>query len=116
MAATMASSSDDDDFNYRRPYPLHDAAEAGDMETLLTILRPPQNAKQPSTELPAAAPAAGDGDPSASGGGGGGGGEGGVVPMDEEGGEGGATKARPVVFFLVVICTAVRIVLSRGRK
>lgn len=96
----MASSSDDDDFSYRRPYPLHDAAEAGDMETLLAILRPPQKAKQPYMGLPAAASAAGDGDPSASGGGGEGAeGEGGVVPMDQEGGKGDANKARPVFFF-----------------
>lgn len=62
----MASSSDDDSA-YHHAYPLHDAAEAGDMETLSGILRPPpRNVNKPTMGLPAARagaalPAAGEG-------------------------------------------------------
>ncbi|CAN0096998.1 unnamed protein product, partial [Ectocarpus fasciculatus] len=45
----MSSSSDEDFRSYHRPYPLHDAAEVGDMETLTQILRPRQPKKPAST-------------------------------------------------------------------
>lgn len=38
----MTSSSGDEYIPYRKTFPLHDAAEAGDMETLTRILRPPK--------------------------------------------------------------------------
>lgn len=66
----MSSSSSDEDFNqYHRPYPLHDAAEAGDMETLASILKPQRKPKKS-----AAAAAAEVGTQ-----------KGGVVAMDEDG-------------------------------
>ncbi|CAM9399981.1 unnamed protein product, partial [Ectocarpus sp. 8 AP-2014] len=94
----MSSSSDEDFRSYHRPYPLHDAAEAGDMETLTQILRPRQP-KKPASICSAAG--GGEGEAAA-----GGDGRGGVAPMDEEGdaaaaagtgggeADGGAGKAR----------------------
>lgn len=40
----MSSSSGDDYHSYRRSFPVHDAAEAGDMEALTRMLRPPKKA------------------------------------------------------------------------
>ncbi|CAM9682331.1 unnamed protein product, partial [Ectocarpus sp. 6 AP-2014] len=94
----MSSSSDEDFRSYHRPYPLHDAAEAGDMETLTQILRPRQPKKPASIS---SAAGGGEGEAAA-----GGDGRGGVAPMDEEGdaaaaagtgggeADGGAGKAR----------------------
>lgn len=98
------------------PYPLHDAAEEGDMETLLAILRPPQrtvNANKPTLALPAAPNAA---LPAAGGGGGEGGAKeerGGAAATAGGGEDDGAGKVRegqaPRLHFLL------RPVLSREK-
>lgn len=49
----MSSSSGDDYHSYRHIFPLHDAAEAGDMETLVRILRPAPSRKAVGAPLAA---------------------------------------------------------------
>lgn len=74
----MSSSSDEEYRSYHRAYPLHDAAEAGDMETLTHILRPArQKPQKPEQALVDRVEGAGAQGVQA---------DGGVVAMDEDGG------------------------------
>lgn len=44
LSDQMSSSSEDEYHAYRRSFPVHDAVDAGDMDTLARLLAPPRDA------------------------------------------------------------------------